>query len=70
MSKIELVQDIPDNYTANYVDMDIQDILDYIGYNGKESFTVLFVLVENADYTKVYGCYGTPYLDSYVVELL
>lgn len=64
------VKDIPDNYDANYVDRDISEILEYIGYQGEESFTVLFTLSENADYEKVYGCYGTPYLDTELVELL
>ena len=34
-----------------------------------EEFTVLFVKIENAEYSKVFGCYGTPWLNASVVEL-
>lgn len=66
---INIVSDIPEDYELIQVDTDIKETLDYIGYNGTEEFTVLFVKIDNADYSKVYGCYCVPWLNASVVEL-
>lgn len=63
------VEDLDQEYELIQTDTDIQETLEYLGYKGSDSFTVLFAKIGNADYNEVYGCYGTPYLDSYVVKL-
>jgi hypothetical protein len=62
------LKDIPEDFTLVQTDIEIEGILESIGYSQIDEYSLLAVKEKNGEYVKVYGLYSES-LDSFVDEL-
>jgi hypothetical protein len=57
MKKILTVGEVPDTFTLLQTQDEVRDAAEYLGCED-EDYQFIFVLVEEGEYVKAFGCYG------------